>query len=106
MTQNIMNLWGEIVWIGGGIAVLLAFGLALALPHVARRRPASEGHRAKEDETVHEESTADGFIDSYAKDIEEAGGGLPPIMKLATPVVLLWWLGYLVLNWVPGLGLW
>ena len=104
MTKNIMDLWGEILWIGGGIAVLLVFALVVALPQIARSRPGSSGHRPGEDETLHEEIGPDGYIDSFARDIEEAGGGLPPVMKLAVPAVLLWWLGYLVLNWTPGAG--
>ena len=104
MTSNILDLPGEILWIGGGVAVLLVFALVVALPQIAKTRPGNRGHRPKEDETVHEEIGPDGFIDSFAKDIEEAGGGLPPIMKLAIPVVLLWWLGYLVLNWTPSVG--
>lgn len=104
MTGNIVEGWGEIVWVMASIAVLAAFALALALPHSGRRKPASRGHRHEADETGHEEIGPDGYIDSFANEIEEAGGSIPPVVKLAIPVVLLWWLGYIVMNWTAGSG--
>jgi hypothetical protein len=104
MTENVMDFWPEVVWVVGGIVVLLAFGLALALPQISRVKPGSVGHRPEIDETVNEEIGPDGYIDSFANVIEEAGGGLPPVMKVAIPVVLLWWLAYLIFNWAPMSG--
>ena len=83
---------------------LLAFGLTLALPQISRVKPGNGGHRPEAEETEHEEIQPDGYIDSFAGEIEEAGGGLPPVMKLAIPAVLLWWLGYLILNWATISG--
>lgn len=99
MTQNSLQLWPEIMAIAGGILILFLFALTLAIPHHARMLPGSQGHREEGDETEHEEVRADGYIDSFANDIEEAGGGLPPIVKLALPGVILWWLIYLIVNW-------
>ncbi len=104
MTENVMDFWPEVVWVVGGIVVLLAFGLTLAVPQISRVKPGGGGHRPESDETEHEEIRPDGYIDSFAQDIEEAGGGLPPIMKVAIPVVLLCWLGYLIFNWTPMSG--
>jgi hypothetical protein len=101
MTQNALQLWPQIMWIVAGAVVLFLFALTLALPHRASVLPGSKGHREESDETGHEEIHPDGFIDSFAKEIEEAGGGLPPVVKLALPAVLLWWLIYLILNWKP-----
>jgi hypothetical protein len=101
MTQNELQLWPEILTVGFGALVLLLFGLALALPHRATRLPGSSGHREREAEVEHEEIRADGYIDSFAGDIEEAGGGLPLVVKLALPGIILWWLIYLILNWTP-----
>jgi hypothetical protein len=101
MTQNVMQLGPEIIAVAGGIAVLLLFALAIALPSRPKTLPGSRGHREASEETVHEEIRADGYIDSFAKDIEEAGGGLPVVVKLALPGVLLAWLLYLILNWTP-----
>ncbi|WP_417808757.1 hypothetical protein [Thioclava sp.] len=104
MTGNIVEGWGEIVWVIASIVVLAAFALALALPQSGRRKPASHGHRLKADETGHEEIGPDGYIDTFSNEIEEAGGSVPPVVKLAIPVVLLWWLGYILLNWTTGSG--
>ncbi len=104
MTENVIDLWSEVVWVVGGILVLAVFGLALSLPQIARRRPGSQGHRPESEQTVHEDIQPDGYIDSFANEIEEAGGGLPPVMKVAVPVVILCWLAYLILNWTPTGG--
>lgn len=101
MTQNVLELRSEILSVIAGIIVLLIFALAVAIPHIAKNKPGSSGHREEEDHEGHEEIRADGFIDSFAGTIEEAGGGLPPVVKLAVPGVLLWWLVYLILYWTP-----
>jgi hypothetical protein len=99
MTQNVLQIWPEITWIIVGVFVLLLFALTIALPHRPKTLPGSSGHREADEEAGHEEIRPDGYIDSFAKDIEEAGGGLPPVVKLALPGVILWWLIYLILNW-------
>lgn len=101
MTQNVAQPWEAIVWIVGGAVVLFLFALAIALPQRSGVLPGSSGHRKEGEEAGHEEIRADGYIDSFAKEIEEAGGGLPPMVKLALPAVLLAWLLYLILNWTP-----
>lgn len=101
MTQNVLQLWPEIIAVLAGIFILVVFAIALAIPHRAQTLPGSQGHREEDDETEHEEIRADGYIDSFANEIEEAGGGLPPIMKLALPGIILWWLIYLIVNWTP-----
>jgi hypothetical protein len=101
MTQNALQVGPEILWIVLGAVILLLFGLTLALPHRPKTLPGSSGHREKEAEAEHEEIHPDGYIDSFAGEIEEAGGGLPPVVKLALPGIILWWLIYLILNWTP-----
>ena len=101
MTQNTLQIGPEIVWVVGGALVLFVFALTLALRHTSKVLPGSSGHREQEDDGGHEEIRADGYIDSFAKDIEEAGGGMPPVVKLLLPGILLWWLIYLILNWTP-----
>jgi hypothetical protein len=98
MTQNVMELGPEIFGIVAGAIVLIVFAVAMALPHRPRVLPGGGGHR-EEEEAGHEEIRPDGYIDSFAKEIEEAGGGLPLLVKLALPGVILWWLVYLILNW-------
>lgn len=99
MTVHTVSLWSEIFGVAGGALVLFLFGLALAIPQKPGVKPGSQGHRAEEETGEHEEIRPDGYIDSFAKDIEEAGGGLPPIVKLALPSIILWWLLYLILFW-------
>lgn len=101
MTQNALELWPEILAVISGTVVLFLFALTIAIPHKPKIKPGSGGHRGEEDHEGHEEIRGDGYIDSFAGTIEEAGGGLPPVVKLAIPGVLLWWLIYLILNWTP-----
>ena len=98
MTQNAAGVWYEILGVVAGVVILMVFAIAVAIPHRPRVLPGSSGHRAEE-EPGHEEIRPDGYIDSYSKEVEQAGGGLPLLVKLALPGVLLWWLVYLILNW-------
>jgi hypothetical protein len=94
----------EIFGIAAGAGVLLLFALTFGLQHRPRVLPGSSGHRdSKEgpDTDEHETIRPDGYIDSFAQTIEEAGGSLPPIVILAIPGILLWWLVYLILFWQP-----
>lgn len=102
MTQNSLHIWAEILGIAGGALVLLLFGLTVALKqHRPNPLPGSSGHREEEGEGGHEVIRPDGYIDSFANTIEEAGGGLPAVVRIALPGILLWWLIYLILNWAP-----
>jgi hypothetical protein len=98
MTQNVLHLGPEIAGIVIGVVVLLIFALAFALPLRSRTSPGSSGHRDEED-AHHEDVRPDGYIDSFNREIEEAGGGLPWVVLIAVPAVLIVWVVYLVLNW-------
>ena len=102
MTQNVMQLWPQVMGVLGGIFILIIFAIALAMPHHAKTLPGSKGHRSQDGAEDYEEIRADGYIDSFANDIEEGGGGMPPIVKVALPGIILWWLTYLILNWTVG----
>jgi hypothetical protein len=99
MTQNFTQLWPEIFGVVGTMAVLFLFALAIVLPSRSKTPPGIRGHREASEETEHEEIRPDGYIDSFAKEIEEAGGGLPVVIKLALPGIIVWWLLYLIINW-------
>lgn len=99
MAQNVTPLWLELAYTFGGAAVLLVFALSIAVPGHATRRPASRGHRPGGDEGGSERVAPDGFIDSFAGEIEEAGGSLPPALKIALPGVIVWWLVYMIVFW-------
>ena len=101
MTQNSLHIGGEILGIVGGALVLFIFALTLVLKHTPKVLPGSSGHREEGAEGEHEVIRPDGYIDSFARVIEEAGGSLPPIIQIAIPGILLWWLIYLIVYWAP-----
>ncbi|MCB2202660.1 hypothetical protein KQH56_01505 [bacterium] len=101
MTQNVLDIWGEIVGIVAGAGVLIVFAVAIAIKWHPKTLPGSSGHREKGDEESGETIRPDGYIDSFAGVIEEAGGGLPPVMRIAIPGILIWWLVTLILYWTP-----
>ncbi len=104
MTANVMNVWGEVIGIGVGAIILLAWGWLVAL--MARRPqmpPGARGYRPMGESNEPETIQADGYIDSFAGVIEEAGGGLPPLVKVAAVAIPLWWLIYILVNWSPQL---
>jgi hypothetical protein len=99
MTANVMQFNWELIYMLGGAAILAVFAVLVAIQQRPRVLPGSQGHRRTEDEGQNEEIRADGYIDSFARTIEEAGGSMPLIVKIAIPGVLLWWLLYLILFW-------
>ena len=101
MTANVAQTWAEILGVGVGALILFLFALTVALPQRPTVEPGSSGHREEEEEGIHEEVVPDGYIDSFNNTIEEAGGALPPVVKLALPGIIIWWLIYLILNWAP-----
>lgn len=101
MTENALELWPEILAVIAGVIILFLFALTVALPHRVKTKPGSSGHRPSDESGEHEEIRTDGYIDSFAGEIEEAGGSMPPVVQLALPGVLVWWLLYLIFNWTP-----
>jgi hypothetical protein len=101
VTQNALRMGPEIIGIVVGAVVLLIFALTFALPLRSRILPGSRGHREPEEDGHHEDVRPDGYIDGFNKEIEEAGGGLPWVVLIALPGVLIVWVVYLVLQWTP-----
>jgi len=97
MPENTLNLWSEIGWVTAGAIVLLLFAVALAIKHQPDVLPGSNGHR-EADREGNEEIRADGYIDSFAGVIEEAGGGMPLVVKIALPGILIWFVAYLIIG--------
>ena len=96
-----LDIWGEIVGIVGGAFVLIVFAVMIAIKWRPNKLPGSSGHRDKDTEGDSETIRPDGYIDSFAGVIEEAGGGLPPIMWVAIPCIILLWLATLIFYWTP-----
>jgi hypothetical protein len=101
VTQNTLHVGPEIIGIVAGVVVLLLFALTFVLPQRSRTLPGSRGHRERADDGHHEDVRPDGYIDGFNKEIEEAGGGLPWVVLIAIPGVLIAWVVYLVLQWKP-----
>ncbi len=97
MTQHMIPLWSQIGWMAGGAFGLFMFGLLVAVTHRPKVPPGSRGHRVDPGGVEHETIRPDGYIDSFAHTIEEAGGSLPPLLVFAIPTILIWWLVYLIL---------
>ncbi len=96
MPENVLYFWNEVFWVAGGALVLILFAVTLAMKHKPKVLPGSMGHR--DDTGGHEEIRPDGYIDSFAGVIEEAGGGMPPVVKIALPGILIWFVVYLILG--------
>jgi hypothetical protein len=99
MAENVLQLWPQIGYIAGGATFLLAFAILLTHSHRTSIQPGSKGHRDEKDHKGHEVIRPDGYIDSFSNEIEEAGGSLPPLVRVALPVILLWWLFYIIIYW-------
>lgn len=96
MTQNVVATWPQILGVVAGALVLIVFAIAVAIPHRPKVLPGSS-LRAGEG-PGHEEIRPDEYVDTFSKEVGQARGGLPLIVKLALPGVLLWWLMYLILG--------
>lgn len=101
MTVHGIGMGTEVFGVAVSVAALLIFTLAIALRHRPTVPPGSSGHREISD-TEHEEIRADGYIDSFSHEIEEAGGGMPLVVRLSLVGVLAWFVIYLILFWSPS----
>jgi hypothetical protein len=100
MTVHGLNTLAEVLGIVGAVSAIGVLTFALSVRHKPGVLPGSKGHR-EEGDTEHERIRADGYIDSFSSDIEEAGGGLPLVVRLSTVGFFVWFVLYLVLFWSP-----
>jgi hypothetical protein len=100
MTVHAVGDAAEILGMISAVAVLIILALAVAIRHRPTVLPGSSGHR-EQDRSQRETIRADGFIDSFSNEIEEAGGGMPIVVRLALIVVPAWYVVYVVLFWSP-----
>ncbi len=110
MVINVLNIPGQLIGIFSAILVLLIFGITFS-PLVYRPRVPSggalettetgekEAHEEHGEESGGEHVRADGYIDSFAGLVEEAGGSLPLIVSVFSIGLLVWWAIYLVTEW-------
>lgn len=103
MPDNVLNVPGEVFAVLAGLVVLLGAALALSFKyHSTSSRAGERGHRPDEEAEVTQRVSPDGFIDTFAASISEAGGGMPYTGWVIIGVVLVCYVGYLFLFWNPG----
>ena len=103
MPDNVLNISGQAFSVIAGLVALLGAALAFSFKHKATNADAGQaGLRPAESEEDTERVSPDGFIDSFAGVISEAGGGMPVIGWVIIGVTLVMYIIYLFLNWVPG----
>lgn len=101
MPDNVLQVWPEVFSVVVGTIVLFGGALAVGVRHRARVGAASSGHRRPEDEGDSEIIAPDGYIDSFAGAIEEAGGSLPVMGWAVIVVTLIAYVAYMLLFWQP-----
>jgi hypothetical protein len=99
--DNVLQVGPEIFTVVVWTIILLTGSLALAVRHRARVSPGSKGHRPPEDEGESETIGPDGYIDSFANAVEEAGGSIPVMAIVIIVALLITYFGYLIYYWQP-----
>ena len=103
MPENTLQVGPQIFAVIAGMIVFLGAALAFAFKYKATSAKAGErGHRPADSEEDTERVSPDGFIDSFAGTISEAGGGMPYTGWLIIGVVSVCYVVYLFLYWTPG----
>jgi hypothetical protein len=103
MPTNVLQPGNELFAIIAGILVFLGAALAFSFKYRATSsQPAEKGTRPPEGEEDEERVSPDGFIDSFAGTISEAGGGMPLTGWIIMGVVSVCYVVYLFVNWNPG----
>jgi hypothetical protein len=101
MPDNVLNIAGQWFSVVAVPLTLLGGALALAVRHRMRVHPGSAGHRPEGEDVEFERIGPDGYIDSFADSVEEAGGSLPTMAKVIIAVVAVSYFVYLILFWQP-----
>lgn len=103
MPENVLRIGPEIFAVLAGTIVFLGAALAFAFKYRATSAKAGErGQRPEDQAHEGERVSPDGFIDSFAGVISEAGGGVPFMAWIIMGVVSVAYFVYLFINWNPG----
>ncbi len=101
MPDNVLRFGPEIFSVIAGTLVFLGAALAFAFKYrVSASRAGESGHRPAADQKQAEKVSPDGFIDSFAGVISEAGGGVPFTAWVIMGVTMVCYVAYLFFNWV------
>ena len=102
MPGNVLQPSVELFAVIAGIITFLGAALAFAFKYRATSsQPGERGIRPADGEEDTERVSPDGFIDSFAGVISEAGGGMPVTGWLIIAVVAVCYVVYLFINWNP-----
>ena len=100
MPDNVLQVGPQIFAVVVGTVVFFGAALAFAFKYHATSSKAGErGHRPQERASEGERVRPDGFIDSFAGVISEAGGGVPFMAWIIMGVTLVCYFLYLFLHW-------
>lgn len=100
MPENVLKIGPQLFSVIAGTIVLLGAALAFSFKYRATSDKAGARGRRPEDQTKQAEIAApDGFIDSFAGTISEAGGGVPFMASAIIIAVLAAYVVYLFINW-------
>jgi hypothetical protein len=98
--RSILEIGPQIFSVVAGTIVLIGASLAFAFKYRATSSKAGEqGQRPADQVREAEKVSPDGFIDSFAGVISEAGGGLPFTAWLIMGVTIVCYFVYLFLYW-------
>jgi hypothetical protein len=101
--NNVLQTGPQVFAVLAGLIVLLGGAFAFSFKHRATSSKAGEsGHRPADAEEDVDRVSPDGFIDSFAGVISEAGGGMPVAGWAIIGVVSVCYVAYLILFWNPG----
>lgn len=103
MPDNVLRIGPEIFSVCAGIIVLLGAALVFAFKyHATSDKAGARGHRPSSQANEPQVVRPDGFIDTFAGVISEAGGGIPLMVWVIMAVVTVSYFVYLFLYWSPG----
>jgi hypothetical protein len=101
--ENVLQVGPQAFAVVVGLIVLLGGALAFAFKyHATNSRAGERGIRPADSEEDAERVSPDGFIDTFAGTVSEAGGGVPYTGWIIMGVVLVCYFSYLFLFWNPG----
>ena len=100
MPDNVLQIGPQLFSVIVGTIALLGAALAFAFKYRATSDKAgTRGHRPSDQAEAGEVVRPDGFIDSFAGAISEAGGGIPFMATIIMITAIVTWFVYLILNW-------